>query len=146
MPESVTLEPPRTVDEPGMGRLEIWDLAIGEPSLEALLRDVFGNWWQGIHFGILIQGAAWEIKAPAAPRKIAMMDGYMTVDFGPWHFHLCIGETRGTPRTPTPPDLARHRRTRRAELYRWRSPTIPRLLGFVKLIWRSLAMIRSSRP
>ena len=118
MPDAATQEAPRTVDEPGMGRLEIWNLATDEPSLEALLRDVFDNWWQGIFFGILIQGAAWEIAAPNAPRKISMMDGYMTVDFGPWHFHLCIGETRGTPRTPTPPELAKHRRTHRAELYR----------------------------
>ena len=108
----------RTVDEAGMGTLEVWDLATDEPALEALLRDVFDNWWQDIYFGVLIQGAAWEIKAPGAPTRIGMMDGYVTVDFGPWHFHLCIGETKGMPRTPTPPDLAKHRRTHRAELYR----------------------------
>lgn len=109
---------PRIVDEPGMGTLEVWDLPTDEPVLEALLRDVFDNWWQDIYFGVLIQGAAWEIKAPNAPSRIGMMDGYMTVDFGPWHFHLCIGETKGMPRTPTPPALAKHRRTHRAELYR----------------------------
>ena len=52
------------------------------------------------------------------PRRIGMLDGYLTVDLGSWHFHLCIGEHRGTAANPTPPALARHRRTRRAELYR----------------------------
>jgi len=46
------------------------------------------------------------------------MDGYITVDFGTWHFHICIGETKGSSKNPTPDALARHRRTARAELYR----------------------------
>jgi hypothetical protein len=47
-----------------------------------------------------------------------MFDGYLTVAFGAPHFHICIGEHKGTPSNPTPPTLARHRRTSRAELYR----------------------------
>ena len=34
------------------------------------------------------------------------------------HFHLCIGPHKGPANNPTPPQLARHRQTARAELYR----------------------------
>ncbi|SQD94119.1 hypothetical protein FMEAI12_2280012 [Parafrankia sp. Ea1.12] len=33
-------------------------------------------------------GTAWEVAAPYAPRRIGVYDGYVTVDFGAWHF-LC---------------------------------------------------------
>lgn len=71
-----------TIVEPGMGTLEVFALDTSEDTLFAFLRDVFDNYWQVIHFGPLIQGAAWEIRAPAAPRKISLCDGYITVDFG----------------------------------------------------------------
>lgn len=109
---------PVRVEEPGMGLLEIWQLPVDEASLRELLEDVFFNWWQDLYFGILIQGAAWEIRVTEPPRGSGFLDGYLTVDFTTWHFHLCIGETRGSSKFPTPPALARHRRTARAELYR----------------------------
>jgi hypothetical protein len=108
----------RIADEPGMGRIEIFALDTGEATLLALIRHVFATYWASIHFGTLIQGAAFEVKAPGAPRNIALLDGYVTVDFGTWHFHLCIGPTVGLGSAPTPPALAAHRRCRRAELYR----------------------------
>lgn len=107
----------KTHEEPGLGQLEIFSLPADENTLRELLTDVFENHWQSICFGPLIQGAAYEIVAPDAPR-ITMLDGYITLDFGAWHMHLCIGEHRGTRRCPTPPELARHRRTARAEFYR----------------------------
>ena len=110
--------PSRIVEEPGMGSLEVFALDTSEEALVALLRDVFENYWQSIYFGPLIQGAAWEIKAPGPPRKVGLYDGYLTVDFGPWHFHLCIGDHRGSAGNPVDPELASHRRTARAELYR----------------------------
>jgi hypothetical protein len=54
-----------------------------------------------------------------------MLDGYLTIDCGHWHFHLCIGEHKGSPGHPVDPELARHRRTGRAELYRNVSPGFP---------------------
>jgi len=109
---------PRIVDEPGHGRLEIWELDASAPTLEALLRELFSDHWQAITFGPLVQGAAWEIQAKSPPERVGMSDGYLTVDFGHMHVHLCIGEHRGSRSEPTPPELAAHRRTRRAELYR----------------------------
>ncbi|HXM04770.1 MAG TPA: hypothetical protein VN939_19305 [Chthoniobacterales bacterium] len=108
----------RTVFELGNGTLEIFHLSTSESLLFELLKDLFENHWQEIDFGILIQGAAWEIKATSKPESVTLHDGYLTVDFGAWHFHICIGENKGSPSHPTDPELKAHRRTSRAELYR----------------------------
>ncbi|CUU56818.1 hypothetical protein Ga0074812_10938 [Parafrankia irregularis] len=103
----------RTVDELGNGTLQVWDLPTDTDTLLSIIKDVFTDHWRQIGFGVIVQGAAWEVAAPNAPRKIAMYDGYVTVDFGAWHFHLCIGE-----HTASGPELGRIRRCARAELYR----------------------------
>lgn len=107
----------RTADPDG-ATVDIFSLPTDETSLEQLLRDLFENHWQAITFGPLIQGAAWEMRAPHAPTYVGMLDGYLTVAFGASHFHLCIGPTSGPRHDPTPPAVARHRQTARAELYR----------------------------
>ena len=109
---------PHIVEEPGMGRVEIFPIPTGEAALFDLIKHIFEAYWESVFFGILIQGAAWEVKAPGPPRKVGLLDGYITVDFGAWHFHLCIGETTGVGASPTPPALAHHRRCARGELYR----------------------------
>jgi hypothetical protein len=109
--------PPRVTDPDG-ATVEIFPLPSDEMSLEHLLGDLFEKHWDKITFGPLIQGAAWEIRAPHAPTHIGMLDGYLMVAFGPSHFHLCIGPHKGPNSNPTPEALARHRRTARAELYR----------------------------
>lgn len=114
--------PPRRVHEPGTGDVDIFPLPTDEAFLLRLLDDLFGNHWHQIVFGTLIQGAVFEIRVPAAPNRIRCHDGYLTVDFGLWHFHVCIGHTGGTRRNPTDTALAHHRRTGRAELYRALSP------------------------
>jgi hypothetical protein len=98
--------------------VEVFALPTDAASLETILRDLFEKHWDSIVFGPIIQGAAWEIRATAAPTYIGMLDGYLTVAFGKSHFHLCVGPTRGPHNDPTPPALARHRQTARAELYR----------------------------
>jgi len=109
---------PRVVEEKGNGTLEIFPLAPEEATLLALFTDLFTNHWQQIYFGPLIQGAVFEIRITEPPEHIGMLDGYLTVDFGTWHFHICIGEHRGSRTHPVDPELAHHRRTSRAELYR----------------------------
>jgi len=106
------------VTDPDGATVEIFPLPTEEGSLEALLRDLFEQHWDKITFGPLIQGAAWEIRAPHAPTQVGLLDGYLTIAFGISHFHLCIGPHTGTRSNPTPAALARHRRTARAELYR----------------------------
>lgn len=96
------------------GRVEeVFALPANEVTLHALITDVFERWWDAIHFGVLVEGAAWEVAAPNAPERISLLDGYLTVDFGAWHFHLCIGEHR-----TSDPELAAIRRCSTAELYR----------------------------
>jgi hypothetical protein len=112
-----TLETRRITDPDG-ATVEVFPLPTDETSLETLLRDLFENHWDKIVFGPIIQGAAWEMKAPHAPSHVGMLDGYLTVAFGISHFHLCIGPTKGPRHDPTPPAVARHRQTKRAELYR----------------------------
>jgi hypothetical protein len=111
------MEPERHV-EPDGATVEIFPLPTDEAGLEALLRELFVEHWRDITFGPIIQGAAWEMRAPQAPDRFGMMDGYLTVAFGVPHFHLCIGEHKGTKADPVSPELAHHRRTARAELYR----------------------------
>jgi hypothetical protein len=110
--------PIQRVVDPDGAAVEIFPLPGDEASLEELLRNLFEKHWDKITFGPLIQGAAWEIRASHAPTHIGMLDGYLTVAFGPSHFHLCIGPHKGSNSNPTPEALARHRRTARAEFYR----------------------------
>lgn len=112
-----SLTSPIVRDEPGMGTVEVFSLPVDEPTLLAVLRDLFENHWREIRFGVLIQGAVFEIRASGRPH-IGMLDGYVTIDLGSSHFHICIGEHHGDPDHPITAELARHRRCHRAELYR----------------------------
>ncbi|HEX3952688.1 MAG TPA: hypothetical protein VHW90_03880 [Stellaceae bacterium] len=109
--------PQRIVDEDGAA-VDVFAMPTDAASLEALMRDLFENHWHEITFGPIIQGAAWEMRTSQPPEKIGMLDGYLTITFGAPHFHLCIGEHKGPRGDPVAPELARHRRTARAELYR----------------------------
>ena len=109
---------PRRITEEDGSPVDVFALPTDAASLERLLRDLFAEHWRDITFGPLIQGAAWEMRAAQAPSTIGMLDGYLTVAFGAPHFHLCIGEHKGTRANPVTPGLAHHRRTARAELYR----------------------------
>ena len=111
------MTPTRIVDPDGAA-VEIFPLPTDEASLFELMRDLFQNHWRDITFGPMVQGAAWEMRASQAPNKIGMFDGYLTVTFGVPHFHICIGEHKGPHNNPVSPELAHHRRTARAEMYR----------------------------
>ena len=102
------------VEEEG-ARFEVFALPTDEGTLLAILKDCFEE-WERIYIGPLIPGAIWEIRPPCEPR-ITMLDGYATVDFQDWHFHICIGEHGAAS-----PEMATLRRTSRVELYRRLSP------------------------
>ena len=74
---------------------EYTDIPLTPGRLERLLRELFVEHWQEIVFGLCIQGAVFEIRLTESPRKISMFDGYLTVDTGAWHMHLCIDGIRG---------------------------------------------------
>ena len=118
VPQATGVRRGHLVEEPGNGRMELFPLDLtppenGQAQLERLLREIFSVHWAQVDFGILIQGAVFEVKAPHPPTRIGMLDGYLTVEFGASHFHVCIGEHRGLPGKMVSPELARHRRTGR---------------------------------
>jgi hypothetical protein len=86
--------------------------------LQGLLSDIFERYWQSNVFGPLIEGAAYEFRCPRAPKRIDLLDGYLSVHFGGRHFHLCIGQSTGPASNPTPEALRAHRRPSRAEFFR----------------------------
>jgi len=96
----------RIVDPDG-ATVEVFPLPTDEANLLELMRDLFANHWDDITFGPMVQGAAWEMRAAQAPSKLGVP-----------HFHICIGEHKGPHNNPVSPELAHHRRTARAELYR----------------------------
>ena len=85
--------------------------------LEPLLRELFERHWRDLVIGYCIQGAVFELRATQPPR-LSLLDGYLTVDFGSGHLHLCIGAHAGPANRPTPPEIAAWRRAGRAALYR----------------------------
>ncbi|WP_082900245.1 DUF7676 family protein [Rhodococcus phenolicus] len=109
---TVIFDPEVAVTEDG-GREQCRPLPTDQDSLLSLVRVLFEDYWNEMWFRLLIEGSALEVAAPNAPRKIGMYDGYVTVDFGRWHFHVCIGE-----HTASGPGLGRIRRCARAEMYR----------------------------
>lgn len=63
-----------------------------------------------------LERAAWmQVEEENRLRKIAKKARASRVDFGHWHFHLCIGEYRGPRHNPASAELARYRRTAQAE-------------------------------
>lgn len=82
-------------------------------TVERLMAEVFESHWSSVTVGPIIQGAAFEIRFVAAP-TVTRLDGYLTVDTGSWHFHLCVNDHRGTRSA----ELARIRRVARAAFFR----------------------------
>jgi hypothetical protein len=92
---------------------ESWDVAVDGDRVQSLLTELLEHHWRDVTMGPLIEGAAYEIRFAEAP-KLSMRDGYLTVDTGSWHFHLCINDHAGAPS----PESARLRRVARAAFYR----------------------------
>ena len=92
---------------------EYEDIAVDGDRIERLLTEVFADHWAAITVGPIIDGAAWEIRFTGRP-KLSLLDGYLTVDTGAWHFHLCVTDTRSGGNA----ELARRRRVSRAAFFR----------------------------
>ena len=92
---------------------EYHDMAVEGDGVERLLVQLFTEHWAELTVGPLIEGAAYEIQF-ATPPKVTMLDGYLTVDTGAWHFHLCVNDHRGTHSA----ELARIRRVARAAFFK----------------------------
>jgi hypothetical protein len=88
------------------------EIDVAGDRVERLMTEIFAEHWAAVTVGPIIEGAAWEIRFTAPPR-LSMLDGYLTVDTGPWHFHLCVNTHRGAP-----PELAKIRRVARAAFFK----------------------------
>lgn len=109
---------PLLITEKSGGSAEAFPLPVDEDFLHEFLRHVFENYWDKIIYGPMIEGAAYELFCPSPPTKVVLYDGYLSIFFGATHFHLCIGENKGSENNPTPETLQQHRRTARAEMFR----------------------------
>jgi hypothetical protein len=104
---------PSTIDREVDGSaIEYFDLDVTGDRIERLMTELLREHWAHLTVGPLLQGAVFEIRFAAAP-KVTMLDGYLTVDLGPWHFHLCVNDHRDTTR-----EAAAIRRVRRAAFFR----------------------------
>jgi hypothetical protein len=93
---TVSVNPPRfdSVTPDLDGSLTAYSyFAPSEPVLRELVGELFGKNWAHITVGPCIEGAVFEIRFTQAPD---ISDGYLTIDLGPWHFHLCIGAHKGS--------------------------------------------------
>ena len=98
---------------PGGSVTEYDEISVRRDVVERLLTEVFTEHWAEIYAGPVIEGAAYEIRFTAKP-ALSMLDGYLTVDVGAWHFHLCVGEHRGAATA----EQAAMRRVARAAFFR----------------------------
>jgi len=102
-----------TVEQGADGSVTAFDdVSVEGDRVERLLTELFTKHWRNIFAGPVIEGAAYEIRFTAAP-VVSMLDGYLTVDLGPWHFHLCVNDHGGAPT----PEQARLRRVARAAFF-----------------------------
>lgn len=61
--------------------------------VEAMLTEIYEKYWEQVTTTYVIQGAVFELFAKK-PKKVGVLDGYLTVDTGDWHLHLCVGHNR----------------------------------------------------
>jgi hypothetical protein len=88
-----------------------------EQTLRDLAHELFGTYWRSVVVGPCIEGAVFEIAFQTAP-EIRYSDGYLTIDLGPWHFHLCVGPHKGS----TSEELRRNRPVAKVAFFERRGP------------------------
>src|SRR5262245_52284425 len=77
------------------GRTRYSFFSSDELVLRPLMDDLFASHWAQIVVGPCLEGVVFEVRFEKAP-KVSYMDGYMTVDLGHWHFHMCVGPTKSS--------------------------------------------------
>src|SRR6185295_6082325 len=83
-----------------------------EQTMRDLAQELFGTYWRSVVVGPCNESAVFEIAFQSAP-ALRYSDGYLTVDLGPWHFHLCLGPHKGS----TSDELRRNRPVARVGLF-----------------------------
>jgi len=99
----------RTVDDPFMNG------TLTKPVIAAVNGFAMGGGFQLVErtdLRVAVEGAVFEIACQSAP-ELRYSDGYLTVDLGPWHFHLCLGPHKGS----TSDELRRNRPVARVAFF-----------------------------
>ena len=104
--------PSAVVLEPDGSTTHYHEVPVTGDTVERLMTELFREHWSAIFAGPVIEGAAYEIRFTSAP-SVTMLDGYLTVDVGAWHFHLCVNDHRGAASA----EQARVRRVARAAFF-----------------------------
>jgi hypothetical protein len=88
-----------------------------EETMRELTSLLFEEYWREIIVGPCVEGAVFEIRFDGPPKKVSYLDGYLTVDLGYWHFHLCVGKHKGA----RSPELAAKRRVAKLAFFEMKS-------------------------
>lgn len=64
-----------------------------EVALGDLLQELYENHWQDIMTTYLIPGGVFELFSKQ-PKRVSILQGYLTVDTGDWHLHICVSEPK----------------------------------------------------
>ncbi len=100
-----------------------------EEKMIEFFKELFEKHWQKIVFGPCVDGAVFEIRLSRAPKSVKYSDGYLTIDTGPWHFHLCLGHSKVSAHKSE--ELARHRCVARAAFFESKNKScVPKSFGF----------------
>lgn len=81
----------KTVENLDGSKMEFEYMDSSPEKMEKLFKELYENQWNKLRFGPCVQGAVFELVLSEKP-KVSMLDGYLTVNAGPWHFHLCVGK------------------------------------------------------
>lgn len=96
MREAIQIEPVHRIETSLEGGRTRYSYFPAEESvLRPLMDDLFLENWPRIVVGPCLEGAVFEVRFESRP-KVTYLDGYLTVDLGYWHFHLCIGPTKSS--------------------------------------------------
>lgn len=88
------------------------NIPIEPGTMRRLCDELFVENWSRIVVGPCFEGAVFEVRFVEAP-DVRYSDGYLTVDLGLWHFHLCVEEHKGS----SSEELRRNRPVAKAALY-----------------------------
>jgi hypothetical protein len=101
---------------------ELLNLSLGEVgTVTRLCLDLLIDRWDKVVFGPCVEGAVFELKQKKKPRRVSMLDGYLTIFFGEIseaHFHLCTDVHRGLGKQVISTRIARRRQCSRIAFYR----------------------------
>lgn len=90
-------------------------LDASEETVTKLMREIFEDNWQRITIGPWLLGAVFELPFEKAP-EVRFSNGYLTIDAGPWHCHLCVGSYEGKGNA----ESRSMRRVAKVAFYEWR--------------------------